>query len=1222
MVNDTRSARKSKDEGKDQASGVRKSARETSLSRQMTPSPQSMRKSKRLEKGTPPLTPTLKRKSERLGKYNTPSPLRRSDRGKKFFSSTSSASKRSGKELTLSELKRKKKNLIQVTMESEKAELDLEAVGMKRKKLNSRSFKALFKRQRIKEIVPDGDGELEGRDKLLDVCSDNSRGIGSETMGNGAGISDECSRRMVGKLRDESIDNASDGAPQKSICSLNQCHVDTENDVNMDSSHRDNVLDEPCSKYSHPRSSVRGKLDYPEGLPTNCSSTENMDASVSESSTCLAKAHDGSVCSDISEKCMRSRGMFYIIHRNLDLTIISVGKDVILSVAGATHSPSPSAQVFVGPLLKSLLMAPYLMGLRHHQCYREIWLYTWNCDSVKHAAQELFADEGCFPLCKWVAYNSPEQELCSCNPSVNEDRGSFSTRKDRSDHKAAVTSETAEKCDCRHLSTETQADFEMDGHGSVCALCKKDGELLCCVGKGCKRCYHLCCLDPPLTDALPGVWHCPVCVKKKLLFGVHSVSKGVESVWDVREVEVSNAKGVRQRQYLVKYHGLAHVHNHWVPEKQLLLENPCLASEFIEKDQAVRWSTEWTVPHRLLRKRSIQDNIYIASSSVISVCNYECLVKWHGLSYDHATWELDNADFLSSSLGQNLMKDYEIRCQKAKHEVNQRPASLAAESMVRTSAALFSFFAFFFWKHRKGSTVKLSELPASQSLVNDNYVLKNVNKLRECLFKCQNAVVFDDQERAMTIIFFLRSMSEIRRPFLIVTASSSLSQWEAEFARLVPSVDVVVYSGNSDTRKGIRASEFYDEAGRLMLQDRDRLRSIKWEAIVIDEYQHFGISNDLEQIKMFTTDCRILLVSGQITDTTAEYLKMLSLLESHGDLDKLGGLKSQTNDNLCRLKDRLSHFIAYGSNSQVSKFLEYWVPVQISNYQLEQYCATLLSNSVTLCSCSRNDRCCDHPYLLDSSVQERLIAEQRAAELLDVGIKASGKLELLDMMLTEIHTQGLQVLVLFQLISGSGGVTSTGDILDDFLRQRFGKDSYERSVDGGVSIPSKKQAVVNRFNKKETGHDWNPANDLRALQKISFGSKVEQIKVFSRATTDTLLSWGAVYLFSKLDEYHADGNSTLDSLNFSPGQLLLSEVTKEFQAILSENCENTDSNSVIAKVKLGVRSYSTNIPTLGEAKVQLKDGEVPNIFLEKLVGWEKLYLETFKGAKSTESEEN
>lgn len=53
-------------------------------------------------------------------------------------------------------------------------------------------------------------------------------------------------------------------------------------------------------------------------------------------------------------------------------------------------------------------------------------------------------------------------------------------------------------------------------------------------------------------------------------------------------------------------------------------------------------------------------------------------------------------------------------------------------------------------------------------------------------------------------------MIETFRPFLIITTNDSLSRWEADFERLVPSVDVVVYSGNRDTRNIIRASEFFD----------------------------------------------------------------------------------------------------------------------------------------------------------------------------------------------------------------------------------------------------------------------------------------------------------------------------------------------------------------------------------------------------------------------------
>jgi hypothetical protein len=64
-----------------------------------------------------------------------------------------------------------------------------------------------------------------------------------------------------------------------------------------------------------------------------------------------------------------------------------------------------------------------------------------------------------------------------------------------------------------------------------------------CCGKGCKRRYHPTCLDPPLKSLPIGFWHCIRCVKKKLELGVHSVSEGVESIWDSREV-VSKDEGM------------------------------------------------------------------------------------------------------------------------------------------------------------------------------------------------------------------------------------------------------------------------------------------------------------------------------------------------------------------------------------------------------------------------------------------------------------------------------------------------------------------------------------------------------------------------------------------------------------------------------------------------------------------------------------------------------
>lgn len=79
---------------------------------------------------------------------------------------------------------------------------------------------------------------------------------------------------------------------------------------------------------------------------------------------------------------------------------------------------------------------------------------------------------------------------------------------------------------------------------------------------------------------------------------------------------------------------------------------------------------------------------------------------------------------------------------------------------------------------------------------------------------------------------------------------------------------------------------------------------------------------------------------------------MLSLLDPEFDQTA-----QQTEPNLefCDLKERLAPFVAFECKYGTSKFAEYWVPVHLSNVQIEQYCEALLSNTVTLWSNTKND---------------------------------------------------------------------------------------------------------------------------------------------------------------------------------------------------------------------------------------------------------------------------
>ncbi|KAE8702505.1 hypothetical protein F3Y22_tig00110482pilonHSYRG00200 [Hibiscus syriacus] len=257
---------------------------------------------------------------------------------------------------------------------------------------------------------------------------------------------------------------------------------------------------------------------------------------------------------------------------------------------------------------------------------------------------------------------------------------------------------------------DKESQFEIltgDGH-SVCLTCMRGGKLLSCVGKGCKRKYHPSCLVPALSNYPPGFWHCIWCVEKKKELGVHSVSE-VMSIWDAREV-ISDAKEMQsEKQYLVKYRGLAHVHNRWIPEKELQSEASTFVTEYNRRNQAIRWKSEWTIPNRFLQKRKL---LFPTNSGDNDLdCTYEWLVKWTGLGYEHATWELESSSFMMSSESMKLIRDFEIR-----HQMSEGLSSKSEEEEIMLEnfpCSLHFCSDLWFLYVLVGNSVRSSESPLS-----------------------------------------------------------------------------------------------------------------------------------------------------------------------------------------------------------------------------------------------------------------------------------------------------------------------------------------------------------------------------------------------------------------------------------------------------------------------------------------------------------------------------
>ncbi|PKA60165.1 Helicase protein MOM1 [Apostasia shenzhenica] len=363
-------------------------------------------------------------------------------------------------------------------------------------------------------------------------------------------------------------------------------------------------------------------------------------------------------------------------------------------------------------------------------------------------------------------------------------------------------------------------------------------------------------------------------------------------------------------------------------------------------------------------------------------------------------------------------------------------------------------------------------------------------------------------------------------------------------------------------------------------------------------------------------------------------------------------------------------YVAYERKADSSKFLEYWVPVPLSNVQLEEYCETLISNSDVLRSNSRSDlvgtihdvlmatkRCCDHPYLVDGELRNSLTKGLQGMDYFNAEVHASGKLLLLEKILQEMKGRGLRVVIIYQSVGGPVKI-SLGDILDDFLQQRFGVDSYER-IETRL-IMSKKLTAQNMFNDRKTGRfvfliesraclpsvklysvdvvilfnsDWNPFSDVRGLQKITFQPQSTSIRVFrlytsftveekllilakhdtpiesniqstSRNVAHSLLAWGASNLFQKLDGFHLNARTTCISVTSSDVVNLLNDVTSEIlEEVHGEAQTNRKVPCFLNKVSRSGASYSKSIVLVGEKEgVLVPDKDIPSFWSSLLEG--------------------
>lgn len=438
------------------------------------------------------------------------------------------------------------------------------------------------------------------------------------------------------------------------------------------------------------------------------------------------------------------------------------------------------------------------------------------------------------------------------------------------------------------------------------------------------------------------------------------------------------------------------------------------------------------------------------------------------------------------------------------------------------------------------------------------YQLDGVNWLYYMFFKKQNAILADDMGLGKTIqvISLLAALIEKHQcwPFLVVAPNSTVTNWRREFKMWSPSIRVVTYFGSAFSRQMALDYEMFPNrdsslrchvviASYESMVDAEAKRDlfkIRWGGLVVDEGQR--LKNDksqlYERLCQMKFDFKVLLTGTPLQNNIRELFNLVQFLDPAKSAEALEQEYGElTAEDIRALHEMIRPFFLRRTKAEVLPFLppmvQIIVPVSMSIVQKKLYKSILGKNPQLIQAiCKKQNgqlkkaerhnlnniliqlrKCLCHPFIYNRNIEEQ---GHDPAVLFKHLVEASGKLQLLDLMLPKLRQRGHRVLIFSQFLENL-------DIVEDFLS---GLGFQYCRLDGKLTA-RKKQHEIDAFNAPDSPFfafllstrsggvginlasadtviimdpDFNPKQDMQALSRAHRIGQKNTVLVFHLTT--------------------------------------------------------------------------------------------------------------------------